>query len=103
MEMQLRASKVARDAIAADEREYEVTEAITKIEQQMLEASEKLEFEKAARLRDQLQQFKAAPRTGKVKINTMKGDKSKNKPAPGTPGTKVVKKTRRNRSKKPTG
>ncbi|MHB1155561.1 MAG: excinuclease ABC subunit UvrB [Phycisphaerales bacterium] len=104
MELELRASKTARDAIHADEREYEVTEVVAMVEQQMLEAAEKLEFEKAAKLRDQLRQLKAAPQTGKVKLNAAPGSKTGKRagasppPAPGMPGTKVVKKNKKHRN-----
>ncbi|MFA7235337.1 MAG: excinuclease ABC subunit UvrB [Phycisphaeraceae bacterium] len=97
MELELRASKTARDAIHADEKEYEVTEVVAMVEQQMLEAAEKLEFEKAAKLRDQLRQLKAAPQTGKIKLDAA-GSKGERKQVPGMPGTKVVKKSKKHRN-----
>jgi len=57
---QLRARRVARDAIHADQREYESAELISELQAQMFEAAEALEFEKAAQLRDRIKQLKEA-------------------------------------------
>ncbi len=55
---QLRARKVARDAIHATESEYDTQEMITQMEKEMYDAAESLEFEKAARLRDRINEMK---------------------------------------------
>jgi excinuclease ABC subunit B len=55
---QLRAHRVARDAISASEREFDTTELISELEQKMFEAAENLEFETAARLRDKINELK---------------------------------------------
>jgi len=55
---QIAARKVAREAIAASEEEINAVELIADLEQQMFEAAEELEFEKAARLRDRIAKLK---------------------------------------------
>ncbi len=90
IEFELRARKTAQSVVADTEQEYEVGELIAMLEKDMLEAAEALEFEKAANLRDRIDELKAAPQTGKVK----KGD-AKPKPKPGEPGTRVGRKAKR--------
>jgi len=60
---QLKARKVAMDAIAASEEEYDRGELIAQLEAKMLEAAEALEFETAARLRDRIKELKAEEAT----------------------------------------
>ncbi len=55
---QLQARKTAREAIRASEEEYDRTELIAKLEDEMFEAAEALEFETAARLRDRIAKLK---------------------------------------------
>jgi excinuclease ABC subunit B len=52
---QLRARKVAREAIHVSETEFDMLELIARLEEEMYKAAEELEFEKAARLRDRIQ------------------------------------------------
>ena len=80
IEFELRARKTAREAIAADEGEFDRTEIIAELEEQMLKAAELLEFERAAALRDQVKQFKDAP-------DLSPAEQRSAKPKPGTPGT----------------
>jgi excinuclease ABC subunit B len=87
MELELRAARTAREAIAADEKEYEVAELVAELEKQMLAAAAGLEFEKAAAIRDRIRQLKETPQVGKVKRNAVATRKRK----PGLPGTRVVK------------
>jgi excinuclease ABC subunit B len=85
IELELRARKTARDAITADETEYDRTETLADMEKQMLKAAESLEFERAASLRDQIKMIRNSPLDGKV-------DKSRSgKTKPGTPGKKTNK------------
>ncbi len=56
---QLRAREVARHAIHVSEDEFDRTEWLTRLEAEMLEAAEALEFEKAAALRDRIAKIKA--------------------------------------------
>ncbi|MHC5119485.1 MAG: excinuclease ABC subunit UvrB [Planctomycetota bacterium] len=58
---ELRARKRAQEAVHFTETEYDRTEMIAQLEADMFEAAEKLEFEKAARLRDQIQELKDMP------------------------------------------
>jgi excinuclease ABC subunit B len=51
---QLRARKVAREAIHVNESEFDLLELISRLEEEMYKAAEELEFEKAARLRDRI-------------------------------------------------
>ncbi|NLF31621.1 MAG: excinuclease ABC subunit UvrB [Planctomycetes bacterium] len=55
---QIAARKVAREAIAASEEEITAVELIAELEQEMFDAAEQLEFEKAARLRDRIAKLK---------------------------------------------
>jgi len=55
-----RAREVAREAIHATENEYDRVELIAELEREMLVAAEELEFERAARLRDEIAELKAA-------------------------------------------
>ncbi|MBY0308260.1 MAG: excinuclease ABC subunit UvrB [Phycisphaerales bacterium] len=76
METELRAGRAARDAVRQSEPEYEVGELVRMLEEEMLEAASQMEFEKAARLRDQA----ALLKSGKVKasgLTTGKGGAAK--------------------------
>ncbi|MCD4699892.1 MAG: excinuclease ABC subunit UvrB [Phycisphaerae bacterium] len=55
---QVSARRTARKAIGASEDEYDREQVIAELEDQMLEAAEALEFEKAARFRDQIAELK---------------------------------------------
>jgi excinuclease ABC subunit B len=91
MELELKASRLVREAIETDEIEYDRTELITALEGEMLEAAQSLQFEKAAGYRDKIKTLRDTPEMGKV---TMK-DAQPAEVKPGTPGTKVVRKKRR--------
>ncbi|MBN1817434.1 MAG: excinuclease ABC subunit UvrB [Sedimentisphaerales bacterium] len=58
---QLRARKVAQEAIQLDEQEYDRTELAAELEREMLAAAEALDFERAAVLRDKLKEINALP------------------------------------------
>jgi excinuclease ABC subunit B len=55
---QLRAREIAREAISASQEEYDLAELIAELEQEMFQAAEQLEFERAARLRDRVAKLK---------------------------------------------
>jgi excinuclease ABC subunit B len=59
IEGELRAGRTAREAIKSKEPEFEMSEMLNMLEAEMLEAAQKLDFERAARIRDQVQQLKA--------------------------------------------
>ena len=56
---QLRARQVAREAIHAGEEEFDTTELLAQLEAEMYEAAEKLDFERAAVLRDRIEAIKS--------------------------------------------
>jgi excinuclease ABC subunit B len=94
IELELRARRTAKDALTTDGKAYDRAELLTELEKSMLEAAQSLEFEKAARIRDQIQEVKAAPALEKVRMPSAKDPQTK----PGTPGSKVRK---RGKKKKP--
>ena len=55
---QLRARQVAREAIHVNEQQYDRIELIRRLEEEMYQAAEELEFERAARLRDRIEELK---------------------------------------------
>ena len=55
---QLRARDVARQAIRLSEDQFDRVERIAQLEEEMYQAAEDLEFEKAARLRDRIEELK---------------------------------------------
>jgi len=57
----IKARQTARQAIRFDERQYDKAELANQIEQEMLEAAQTLDFERAAFLRDQLRELKELP------------------------------------------
>ncbi|MGB2821661.1 MAG: excinuclease ABC subunit UvrB [Phycisphaerae bacterium] len=55
---QLRARQTAREAIRVSEQQFDRIELISQLEEEMYRAAEELEFEKAARLRDRIDELK---------------------------------------------
>jgi excinuclease ABC subunit B len=62
IESEVKARRTAQQAIRASESELDQTEIIKLLEEEMLEAAGNLEFERAAQLRDKLNELKGAPR-----------------------------------------
>lgn len=99
IELELKARQIARQAIHAEETEYDLTEIVARLEADMLEAAQNLEFEKAAELRDRIRELKSMPAlnpTGDGEARSTIAAKEKpdlltSKPKPGEPGTKVLK------------
>ncbi len=91
IELELRARRTAKEAFTTDGKAYDRAELLAELEKTMLEAAQNLDFEKAARIRDQINEVKAAPALSKV---TMPSTKSA-EPKPGTPGTKVRKRSKK--------
>jgi excinuclease ABC subunit B len=58
---QIRAQRVAREAVRLGDSEYDKVEMASQIEREMFEAAEALDFERAAALRDQLRELKELP------------------------------------------
>ncbi len=61
---ELKARKTAQEALNLDETEYDRAEMAAQLEKEMLAAAENLDFERAAFLRDQLQELKEMPEIG---------------------------------------
>ncbi|MBN1508493.1 MAG: excinuclease ABC subunit UvrB [Sedimentisphaerales bacterium] len=58
---QIKAQRVAREAVRLGDSEYDKVEMAAQIEREMFEAAEALDFERAAGLRDQLRELKELP------------------------------------------
>lgn len=65
LQEKLKARQAARDAIKMGDDEYDIVQVAAQIEKEMLEAAEKLDFERAAYLRDQLKELKEMPKLDK--------------------------------------
>jgi excinuclease ABC subunit B len=91
IEIELKARKTAHGKMEGDDEEVDKAELIEELEKQMLEAAQAMEFEKAADLRDRVQELKNAPDMGPIKRGRGKSQKAK----PGTPGTKAGKRGKR--------
>lgn len=77
IELELRAQRTVREAIGDAEQEFERDELISLLEGEMFEAAEALEFEKAARLRDQVQSLKSTPALKKMKRSAVTGGRDR--------------------------
>ncbi|MFA5554153.1 MAG: excinuclease ABC subunit UvrB [Phycisphaerae bacterium] len=75
---QIKARQTARQVIHYEETEYDKVELAGQIEQEMLEAAEALDFERAAMLRDQLRELKELPEL--LIASKTKKDVAKKKP-----------------------
>ena len=58
IDVELKARRVAREMVAQSEGEYDQTETLRMLEEEMLQAANNLEFEKAAEIRDQIRNLK---------------------------------------------
>lgn len=61
MENEAKARRTAADALKVDENGLDQTEIVKLLEEEMLEAARNLEFERAAQLRDKVNELKGAP------------------------------------------
>ena len=61
IESEVKARKTVQDAIRIDDNQLDQTEIVKLLEEEMLEAARNLEFERAAQLRDKLNEMKGAP------------------------------------------
>ena len=61
IEAEMKARRIAREAIHESESQFDQTELIRLLEEEMLEAAKNLEFERAAQLRDKLNEIKGVP------------------------------------------
>ena len=83
----------AREAVDADENQFDRDELLAELETQMLTAAEALEFEKAADMRDKIRQLKDAPEIRSAPTGA-------DGPKPGTPRRKGRRKGKKFRSRK---
>jgi len=67
IELEVRANRTVREVIAEAEPEFERVELIGELEKEMLEAAQRLDFERAAHLRDQIKSLKTSDGDGKVR------------------------------------
>ena len=67
LETEFQAKKLAEEVISRDGSAYDREELLATLEKEMFAAAEAMEFEKAAKLRDQIQELKDAPEVGKKK------------------------------------
>ncbi|MBM4108006.1 MAG: excinuclease ABC subunit UvrB [Phycisphaerae bacterium] len=103
LDIELKAKRKAREAIGGREEEFDLAELARSVEGEMMEAAEKLEFEKAAALRDQAQKLRkmidenermGLP-AGKARRSQIEGRKGRGaSPKPGMPGTRAPRKGR---------
>ncbi|MEO1534063.1 MAG: excinuclease ABC subunit UvrB [Planctomycetota bacterium] len=98
IEMELRARKTAREAVNADDEAFDSEELVRQLEEEMLAAAEATEFEKAAKLRDQIKAIRAGKvgsggkvRRSELESKSKKADKGK----AGMPGTRAGKKRKK--------
>ncbi len=61
LESEVKARRTVQEAIHANEAEVDQTELVRLLEEEMMEAAKNLEFERAAQLRDKIQELKGAP------------------------------------------
>jgi excinuclease ABC subunit B len=61
IESEVKARRTAREAIHESESQFDQGELIRLLEEEMLEAAKNLEFERAAQLRDKLNEMKGVP------------------------------------------
>jgi excinuclease ABC subunit B len=61
LESEVKARRTVQEAIRTDAGEFDSTELVRLLEEEMLEAAKNLEFERAAQLRDKLKEIRAVP------------------------------------------
>jgi excinuclease ABC subunit B len=59
IDVELKARRTAREMVSQSEGEYDVTEMLRMLEDEMMDAANNLEFEKAAELRDKIKELRA--------------------------------------------
>ncbi|MFI4892840.1 MAG: excinuclease ABC subunit UvrB [Phycisphaerales bacterium JB058] len=99
IEMELKARRTAREVIGASDEAFEAEELVRQLEEEMLAAAEKTEFEKAAQLRDQIKLIREGKvgEGGKVRrseLTKKTGKKAQGKSA-GMPGVHAKKRKKR--------
>lgn len=103
LEISLKGRKQARDAVREREPDYDISELLVTIRQEMVEAAQKLDFEAAAILRDQLksleQKLERANKSGgstRVRRSELSEQaEAKARKRPGMPGVKITRAMRK--------
>ena len=99
IEVELRARKTAREAVTSTEEAFDAEELVRQLEEEMLEAAEGLEFERAASLRDQAEDLKKKIASGSIdkvrRSDVERAGRSAKKA--GMPGVRPQKKGRKKR------
>ncbi|MGH7242611.1 MAG: excinuclease ABC subunit UvrB [Phycisphaerales bacterium] len=103
LETTLKGRKQARDAVREREADYEIPELLVTIKQEMVEAAQKLDFEAAAILRDQLKSLeqrleKAMKSAGSTRVRRSELSEqaeAKSRKRPGMPGVKITRASRK--------
>jgi excinuclease ABC subunit B len=90
IEMELKARKTARDAFGPtrSEQEYDREQLIEMMKEEMLEAARNLEFERAAKLRDQVAKLEGLPKY-RTDAKIARSDVEDAKPKPGAPRSRA--------------
>jgi excinuclease ABC subunit B len=105
LETELKARRTAQGAVATSEKEYDAVELIRTLEEEMLDAAQNLQFERAAKLRDQVKKLKSqAQSAGKIRRSDLEGgtdgkpdDKQRKAGMPGVRANKRARKGARDR------
>ncbi|MBX3352150.1 MAG: excinuclease ABC subunit UvrB [Phycisphaeraceae bacterium] len=104
IEDELRGRKTAKQNLKADEESFDIVELRKDLEGEMLEAAVRLEFEKAAALRDQVETIKkiqkADPSRTRVKMSELERELYGEEGARATPGKPGAVKRKRKRMKR---
>ncbi|MFO0973861.1 MAG: excinuclease ABC subunit UvrB [Phycisphaerae bacterium] len=81
LEQEIAAHRTARQAVRQSEEQFDVTESIADLEQEMLVAAEALDFERAAEIRDRIRRIRERPTL--FSTAPAEGAAPGDKPAPG--------------------
>src|SRR6185295_11625327 len=79
IESEVKARRTVSEAIHANENAMDTTELVKLLEEEMLEAAKNLEFERAAQLRDKINEMKGAPVIKSGNAFSPDGDSEKSK------------------------
>ncbi len=95
LEQDLRARRTARAAVSMNEDQFNAGELARELEAEMLAAAESLEFEKAAKLRDQVRKLNKGAPDRKVTRSQIDSETPDAEKIPGAPGTRANSKKRK--------
>ena len=79
LESEIKARKTVQEAVKANEQQMDQTELVKLLEEEMLQAAQNLEFERAAQLRDKINELRGAPviKSGGDLSKNLEGEESK--------------------------